>query len=122
METQSGFLMSVPQLFQHTFSYFPDFYRTVAKTIKNHVDYPYFLKVKYANETALPLKYKQVQSSQFDFLHCRWHTTSSHTWYQQRSHLTNVGDLNRMSLKIMISTVQCLSLERISSPLLGKNV
>ena len=31
------------------------------------ITHNYFLKVKYANETALPLKYKKVQSSQFDF-------------------------------------------------------
>lgn len=50
MEIQSCFLMSVPQL------WFSTFCRNVANTIKNHVDYPYFLLVTYANGTALPFK------------------------------------------------------------------
>lgn len=127
METQSCFFMSAPQLFQNT-SVFDFIHKCIQYNY--HCDYPSFLQAASANGSAIPLKlisvlqYKQVhlQNSQFELLPAyratRWQTVCSHTWCQERSYITNVGDLKLKTLywrAITNSSIPILELHSLNS-------
>ena len=118
--------MSAPQLFQNT-SVFNFIHKCFQYNY--HCDYPSFLQAASANGCHTPEANFSfaIQASTLTELSIwivasiwgyRWHRACSHTWCQERSYITNVGDLKLITLcwwVITNSSIPILELHSLNS-------